>query len=53
MFDLLLLVWLHDLGDYVLRHHEREAGQSPKQIEAPDVHQVDEDVRICDDGSRT
>lgn len=49
---LLPLVRQHDLGEHIRRHHEREAGQPPKEIETLDVRQVNEDVRICDDGLR-
>jgi hypothetical protein len=45
-FDLLPLIRLHDLIDDVRCHHECEAGQPPREIETPDVHQVDEDVRV-------
>ena len=49
---LLLLIRQQDLGEHIRRHYERKAGQLPKKIEAPDVRQVDEDVRICNDGLR-
>jgi hypothetical protein len=52
VIDLLLLVRQHDLGEHIRRHHEREAGQLPKEVKAPGVRQVDQDVRICDDGPR-
>jgi hypothetical protein len=48
----LLLIRLDDLREHVGRHHERKSRQTPEQTHTSDMSQIDQDVRICDDGLR-
>ena len=49
VLHLLLLIGQYDFGEYIRCHHKVEVWQPTKQIQAYNVREVDEDIRICDD----
>jgi hypothetical protein len=46
--DLIRLILPGDLREHVVRHEKPVSGQTPKDVHAPDMSEIDKDVRVTD-----